>query len=290
MALIPYTHPTTAPSSRSTFSASSSSKPTPSFHSRPSSYTIRPPPTSTHSRDRRPIRTFSSSSNSSNNSSNSNSSSAATSISSYTSISTRTFGTYSRPGYAPGQAPHDYFYNEEVREEWDCAPVDGKGRRVRRGSRVSGRGSAGSGGSGVWSGSGGDVPFSGSSFFERGGGGDVGFEGRRDSGSSASARSGSGSGSRSLRYVDDGRGRDEEWENDTVSPADSISQVSAPSSTRRSGVERGFYPQSRSGRPCGLEDGMLGLRAGSSHGSRISGSGIGMANGRLVRVEAPGWA
>jgi hypothetical protein len=145
---------------------------------------------------------------------------------------------------------------------------------------VSGSGSG-------WSGLGDDVPpFSGGSFFARSGRDD----GRRYSVFSGS--SGSGTGSGSLRYVDDVRGQEEDWENDTVSPADSISQVSSPSSSaaRRSG---GQYPQSRYlERSCGLEGGMRGLGMGSTGGSRISGRGNGMsmANGRLVRVEAPGWA
>lgn len=156
-----------------------------------------------------------------------------------------------------------------------------------RGCRFGERGSGGAG----WSGFG-DVPFSSSP--ERCGGyvGD-GFGGRRGSSSSSTPpRSGSGS----LSRVDDVRGDEEDWDNDTISPADSISQVSS-SSTRRSGVERGRYPQSRySGMSCGLEDEMRELGMGSGSGSRISrssktGAGmVSMANGRLVRVEAPGWA
>jgi hypothetical protein len=165
--------------------------------------------------------------------------------------------------------------------------LDGKGRRVR-GLRVKGRGS-GSGSGNGWSGFGDDdAPFS-SSFFERGDSGDGGFQmgGRRDSAFSGS----SGYGSGALRYVDDGRGHEDDWENDTVSPADSISQVSFSSSARRSGFERGGHPQSRySERSCAIEDGMRGLGMGSAGGSR-SGSGmVSMANGRVVRVEAPGWA
>jgi hypothetical protein len=93
--------------------------------------------------------------------------------------------------------------------------------------------------------------------------------------------------------VDDVRGREEDWENDTVSPADSISQVSSSPSARRSGVERVHYPQSRfSGRPCGMEGGMRELGMGSVGGGSFSrnGGGVSMANGRMVRVEAPGWA
>jgi hypothetical protein len=292
MALIPYNHPALTPSlsSQSTFSSSSSSKSASSTHSRPTSYTIRPPPPTTATTHSRHGRRRSSTSTHSSSTSSTSASSAATSLSSYTHISTQTFGTYSRQGYAPGQAPHDYFYNEEVREEWDCAPLDGKGRRVRRELRVSGCGSTGSSGSG-WSGfSEGDVPpFSGGSFFARSGRNDAG-EGRRDSVFTGSSGSRSGPGS-SLRYVGDVRSREEEaWDNDTVSPADSISQVSSSSSARRSG---GQFPQSRySERSCGLESGMRGLGMGSTGGRRISrsGNGMSMANGRLVRVEAPGWA
>ncbi|GAB7332258.1 hypothetical protein MBLNU13_g04103t1 [Cladosporium sp. NU13] len=74
----------------------------------------------------------------------SSSGSASSTGSSYTKISTQTFGISSRPGYVPGQAPHDYFYNEDVREEWDNAPVGPDGRRVRQ-TRIRGRGSAWSG-------------------------------------------------------------------------------------------------------------------------------------------------
>jgi hypothetical protein len=107
----------------------------------------------------------------------------------------------------------------------------------------------------------------------------------------------SGSGSTSLRYAGDARGGEEEdWENDTVSPADSISQVSVSvsPSARRSGVGKEPYQQSRfSERPCAIENGMGELQMGSVGGSRVSRSGSGtisMANGRLVRIEAPGRA
>ena len=177
-----------------------------------------------------------------------------------------------------------------MREEWDCAPLDGKGRRVRRGLRVAGRGSSGGGSGSGWSGFGDEEPFSSSSFFERGSG--VGGFERRDSAFSGPERSGSGSAS--LKHVDDLRGQEEDWENDTVSPADSISQVSFSPSARRSGFERGSYQQSRlSERPCAIENGMRELQMGSVGGSRVSrrGSGmISMANGRLVRIEAPGRA
>jgi hypothetical protein len=166
---------------------------------------------------------------------------------------------------------------------------------------MAGRGSDGSGGSGSWSGSGGwlgfgeDAPFGSSSFFGRGGGRDGLRElgGRRDSVFSDSERSGSGSGS--SRFVGDARGGGgEDWENDTVSPADSISQVSSSPSARRSGFERGPCQQSRfSERPCAIENGMRELQMGSGGGSRVGRSGAGtisLANGRLVRIEAPGRA
>ena len=105
----------------------------------------------------------------------------------------------------------------------------------------------------------------------------------------------SGSGSTSLRYAGDaGGGEEEDWENDTVSPADSISQVSVSPSARRSGFEREPWQQSRFfERPCAIENGMRGLQMGPLGGSRVSRSGSGMismANGRLVRIEAPGRA
>lgn len=179
-----------------------------------------------------------------------------------------------------------------MREEWDCAALDGKGRRVRE-VKVRGRGSGSGSGSGGWSGFGEEPLFS---SFERGGGeGGDGFGARRDSGVSSSSASGSRSGS--SRYVDDVGGDEEDCDNDTVSPADSISQVSS-SPARRLAVERGRHPQTRytSMSSCGLEDEMRSLRMGSGGGSRISRSSkidagrISMANGRLVRVEAPGWA
>lgn len=184
-----------------------------------------------------------------------------------------------------------------MREEWDRAPLDGKGRRVRR---VRGGGSGSGSGSGGWSGFC-EEPFplqqqqqhSSSSFFDERGGLGGGFEGRREASSSFSGGLASGG----LRRVGNViRDSEEDWENDTVLPTDSISQVSA-SPTGRSGFESGRHSQSRySGRSCGIEDGMSGLGMGSGGGSGISrssrsgGGMVSMANGLLVRVEAPGWA
>lgn len=194
-------------------------------------------------------------------SSRSNSSSSASSTgSSYTRISTQTFGISSRPGYAPGQAPHDYFYNEDVREEWDNAPMGPDGRRVRQ-TRIRSRGSE-------WCG--------------------------RETHVSPMSSIGGGQSQRGSSYrrlVEDGEdGSDSE----TVSPADSISQVSSqPSrySSRRSGVSMGSardqYPWSGySQRPSMMDARQGGMRAGSG-GSRIGSDMISVANGRLVRVEVP---
>ena len=193
----------------------------------------------------------------------SSSSSASSTSSSYTRISTRTFGVSSRPGYAPGQAPHDYFYNEDVREEWDNAAVGFDGRRVRQ-TRVRSRGSE-------WSGQ--DLYVSPMSRIADG-------ESRRGS-----------SGGRSLADAEE-----DGSDNETVLPADSISQVSAqPSrhSSRRSGVSgmgyardhypRSEYSQRRSATDARLEG--LHMRSG---GSRTGSGMISVANGRLVRVEVPG--
>jgi len=198
-------------------------------------------------------------------SSRSNSSSSASSTgSSYTRISTQTFGTSSRPGYAPGQAPHDYFYNEDVREEWDSAPVDAYGRRVRQ-TRIRSRGSE-------WPGK--DM-----------------YESPMSSVGSGSSQRGSGH-RRYAEIEDDGS------DNDTISPTDSISQVSSqPSrlSSRRSGASgmssarEQYAPSGYSQRPS-LIDARLG---GMDVGSRISrmGSGVmSVANGRLVRIEMPEWS
>lgn len=195
-------------------------------------------------------------------SSRSNSSSSASSTgSSYTRISTQTFGVSSRPGYAPGQAPHDYFYNEDVREEWDNAPVGADGRRVRQ-TRIRSRGSE-------WSG--------------------------RDTYVSPMSSIGGGQsqrGSSYRRFVEDG---EDGSDNETVSPADSISQVSSqPSrySSRRSGVSgmgsaRDHYPRSGySQRPSMIDARQGGMYAGPG-GSRIGSDMISVANGRLVRVEVP---
>jgi hypothetical protein len=218
-----------------------------SRNTRPSSYTHR-------SSTATPSRPSSSRHNSS--------SSASSTGSSYTCTSTRTFGTSSRPGYAPGQAPHDYFYNESVREEWDSAPVDGSGRRVRQ-TRVRGRGSE-------WP-----------------------AQSAYASPISRIEESPSGRGSRHLRY---GGYEDETWDNDTVSPADSISQVSSqqPSrySSRREGISgmgssREHYPQSGySRRPSAVDAGFRGVEMGSC-GSRMGSGMLSRANGFLVRIEEP---
>ena len=241
MALVPYTHQTPSHISRASTHSSRNSHHSSSTHRSPTSA---------------PSRHTSSRSNSS--------SSASSTGSSYTRVSTMTFGTSSRPGYAPGQAPHDYFYNEDVREEWDSAPMDAYGRRVRQ-TRIRGRGSE-------WSGQ--DMYASPMS--------------RIDDGVS---RRGSGHGS----YVErEGYGSDDE----TVSPADSISQVSSQPSRQSSrmsrfsgvGSARDHYPQSGySRRPSVMDAGLGGMRTGT--GSSRTGSGtMSMANGRLVRIEVPEWS
>lgn len=84
-------------------------------------------------------------------------------------------------------------------------------------------------------------------------------------------------------------------DNETVSPADSISQVSSqPSkySSRRSGVSgmgsaRDHYPRSEySQRPSMIDARYGGMHAGSG-GSRVGSGMVSVANGRLVRVEVP---
>jgi hypothetical protein len=189
-------------------------------------------------------------------------SSASSTGSSYSYTSTRTFGTSSRPGYAPGQAPHDYFYNESVREEWDSAPVDGSGRRVRQ-TRIRGRGSE-------WP--------------------------AQNAYASPILRVDEGQSERGSRHLRYGGFEDETWDNDTVSPADSISQVSSqhPSrfSSRRSGMNgmepsREQYPQSAySRRPSVMDAGFEGMHMGSG-GSRMGSGMLSRANGLLVRIEEP---
>jgi len=240
MALVPYNAYTPTQISRPSTHSSRNTHHSSSTHHSPTSASSRPP-----------------------SSRSSSSSSASSTSSSYTRISTRTFGVSSRPGYAPGQAPHDYFYNEDVREEWDNAAVGRDGRRVRQ-TRVRSRGSE-------WSGQ--DMYVSPMS---RIGGG----ESRRGS-----------SGGRSFA----GAGEDGS-DDETVLPADSISQVSAqPSrfSSRRSGgsgmgsarddYPRSEYSQRRSATDARLEG--LHVRSG---GSRTGSGMISVANGRLVRVEVPG--
>jgi hypothetical protein len=239
MALVPYN--SHAPTHVTRTSASSS------HNSHPSSYTVRSSTTpSRHSSSR-----------------HSSSSSVSSTSSSYTCISTRTFGTSSRPGYTPGQAPHDYFYNEDVREEWDRAPVDPSGRRVRT-TRIRGRGRQ-------WH-----------------------SQGAYASPLSSVDDSLSGRNSRHTRYSEP---EEETWEEDTVSPADSISQVSSqPSrhSSRRSGMSgiggpRDRYPQSGYSRVPSVMDAGLGSVHVSSGGSRMGGGMMSTANGLLVRIEEPDW-
>jgi hypothetical protein len=108
------------------------------------------------------------------------------------------------------------------------------------------------------------------------------------------SRIGDGESRRGSQYRSVAEAEEDDSDNETVSPADSISQVSSqPSrySSRRSGVSgmgsaRDHYPRSEySQRPS-----MVGARQGTvylgSNGSKI-GSGISVANGRLVRVEVP---
>jgi hypothetical protein len=237
MALVPYNHHT------------------PSHISRPSTHSSRNTrhSSSTH-------RSLGSAPSCHGSSRSSSSSSASSTGSSYTRVSTQTFGMSSRTGYAPGQAPHDYFYNEDVREEWDNAPVGPDGRRVRQ-TRIRRRESE-------WSG--------------------------QDSFVSPMSRMSGGESRRGSQYRGVAEAEEDGSDNETVSPADSISQVSSqPSrySSRRSGVSgmgsaRDHYPRSEySQRPS-----VIGARQGTmymgSGGSRI-GSGITVANGRLVRVEVP---
>ena len=233
MALIPYSHRTPSHTSRASF-YSSSGHSTSSPH-RPSSTR-----SSTSSRFSR-------------------TSSASSVGSSYTGISTQTFGTSSRPGYVPGQAPHDYFYNDAVREEWDNAPVDASGRRVRA---TSGRGRQSTRHGGLSS-SGSNVEF------EKGG-----------------------------RFLGSGQWEDEDdRDNDTVCPSDSISQVSFQPSraySRRSEGEgmrssREYYPPSNySGgfnRGNARSEGVGRSPGGSWTGNDM----VSVANGRLVRIEEPDW-
>lgn len=241
MALVPYNPRTPTHVSRSSTSSSRNS-----HHS---SHTYRTPTSA-------PSRHTSSRSSSS--------SSASSTGSSYTRISTQTFGMSSRPGYAPGQAPHDYFYNEDVREEWDSAPIDSYGRRIRQ-TKIRGRGSEWPAQSAYAS------PMS-------------------SIGGSPSER-----GSRHLRYDE---AEDEASDNDTVSPTDSISQVSSQPSRRSSrasgrsgmsgtGSARYHYPQSGySQRPSMIDTGFGGMDL-NPYGSRVGSGGISVANGRLVRIQTP---
>lgn len=192
----------------------------------------------------------------------SSSSSASSTGSSYTKISTQTFGISSRPGYAPGQAPHDYFYNEDVREEWDNAPLGPDGRRVRQ-TRIRRRGSE-------WSG--------------------------QDMYISPVSSIGDGEPRRGSAYRGFVEAEEDGSDNETVLPADSISQVSFQpsnySSSRRSGVSgmgsaRDHHPRSsHSQRPSMIDARHRGISARVG-GSRLGSDMISVANGRLVRVEVP---
>lgn len=233
MALIPYSHRTPSHTSRTSFYSSSG-------HSTSSPH--RPPSTrsSTSSRFSR-------------------TSSASSVGSSYTGISTQTFGTSSRPGYVPGQAPHDYFYNDAVREEWDNAPVDASGRRVRA---TSGRGPR------------------------------------------SARHSGHTSVGSNLEFEKDGRLLVDAWwddeddrDNDTVCPSDSISQVSFQPSraySRRSEGDgmrssREYYAPSDHSRGCNRGAARSEGVDRSQRGSWRRNDMVSVANGRLVRIEEPDW-
>lgn len=233
MALLPYGHRTPSHTSR-TSSYSSSGHSTSSTH-RPSS--TRSTTSSRFSRN----------------------SGASSFGSSYTDISTQTFGTSSRPGYVPGQAPHDYFYNDAVREEWDNAPVDAYGRRVRtnggRGRRSTRHSSHYSAGSNV--------------------------ELEEDG-----------------RFLGGGRWEgDYDRDHDTVCPSDSISQVSFQPSraySRRSEGEamrssRDYYAPSNYSRGFNRGNARSEGIGRSSGGSWRGNDMVSVANGRLVRIEEPDW-
>ena len=230
---------------------------TPSHISRPSTHSSR----NTHHSSSTHRSPASAPSHRSSNSRSSSSSGASSTSSSYTRISTQTFGMSSRPGYAPGQAPHDYFYNEDVREEWDNAPVGPDGRRVRQ-TRIRSRGSE-------WSG--------------------------RDAYVSPTSRIGDGVSRRESGYRGFAEAEENGSDNETVSPADSISQVSSqPSrySSRRSGVSgmgsaRDHYPRSSYSQRPSMIDARQGGRHMGSGGSRAASGMISVANGHLVRVEEP---
>ena len=84
-------------------------------------------------------------------------------------------------------------------------------------------------------------------------------------------------------------------DNETVSPADSISQVSSqPSrySSRRSGVSgmgssRDHYPRSGYSQRPSMIDARQGGMPAVMGSSRVGSGMISVANGRLVRVEVP---
>lgn len=89
-------------------------------------------------RDQQPS-TFSSEYSSGRHSSSLSNSSSYSSGSSHTSISVQTFGSRDHPDYAPGQAPRVFFYNAQIREQWDCAPRGPGGKKVKS-SRWESRG------------------------------------------------------------------------------------------------------------------------------------------------------
>lgn len=230
---------------------------TPSHVSRPSTHSSR------HSHHSSSTHRSPTSAPSRHSSSRSSSSSSASSTgSSYTKISTQTFGISSRPGYAPGQAPHDYFYNEDVREEWDNAPLGPDGRRVRQ-TQIRRRGSE-------WSG--------------------------QDMYTSPASSIGDGESQGGPGYRGFVEAEEDGSDNETVLPADSISQVSFQpsnySSSRRSGVSsmgsaRYYYPRSGCSQRPSMTDARQGGMSARSGGSRVGSDMISVANGRLVRVEVP---
>lgn len=194
-------------------------------------------------------------------------------------MSTSTFGDRSRPGYAPGQAPPDYFYNDAARDAWDNARVDEYGRRVRSSSSRGLR-----------------------PVLED----DYGSAREHDYGVPSERRG---------RFSEYSRWRDEDGDNETVRPWDSISQASYQSSGRRSrrsesmgGIDlaRDYYAPSRYSQGYGREDSRFGDMDGRSRiyggegsrfdymdvrsrGSSRGGGPVHVANGRLVRIEEPDW-
>ena len=177
-------------------------------------------------------------------------------------MSTQTFGDRSRPGYAPGQAPADYFYNRAAQEEWDNARVDEYGKRVRS---TSNRGRE--------------------------------FE-REDEYGPAREPEYDYASERGRGFSEHSRWRDDDRDDCTVRPSDSISQVSYQSSGLRSrrseGMEgmrsgRDYYAPSGCSRGYGRDCARLGDIEESPSGSWRGSDGVHVANGRLVRIEEPDW-